>query len=97
MGQLTRFLLADVPLRVGGWGRRQEREADAVGTYYAWRAGVDPQACVDFMMRMSRVERAYGKDKGFSWWRTHPVAAERVVRLRKTAEQIRLGTLEIRD
>jgi hypothetical protein len=36
-GQLASFLLADVPLRLSGWGRGQEREADAVGLHFSGR------------------------------------------------------------
>jgi predicted Zn-dependent protease len=96
LGRLTSFALADVPLRLGGWERGQEREADAVGLYYAWRAGYDPDACASNMLRMARHAAAEGHTERLSWWRTHPVTSERVVVLRKLAAQARSGSLEKR-
>ena len=92
-GQLTAFLLADVPLRLSGWERGQEREADAVGLYYAWRAGFSPEACAQNMLRMAEDEAAQGSGGAISWWNVHPVTTERVVALRKLAAQARSGTL----
>jgi predicted Zn-dependent protease len=96
MGQLTRFALADVPLRVAGWERGQEREADAVGLYYAWKAGFAPESCSDTIVRIAHHAKARGEPEGFWWWNTHPVSAERVVSLRKLAASARAGTLERR-
>ena len=97
LGQLTRFALADVPLRMTGWERRQELEADAVGLYYVWQAGYDPDACADLMVRIARHERASGGVEGFRWWNIHPPSADRVVILRKLAEQAKAGTLQRRE
>ncbi len=97
LGQLTRFALADVPLRMTGWERRQELEADAVGLYYVWKAGYDPAACADLMVRVARHERASGGAEGFRWWNIHPPSADRVVILRKLAEQAKAGTLQRRE
>lgn len=94
LGKLTRFALADVPLRVGGWERGQERGADAVGLYYAWKAGFSPDACPDMMTRIARHAHARGAEDGFWWWKSHPIHAERVVILRKLAASARAGTLE---
>lgn len=89
VGQATRFLLADVPLRLGGWERDQEREADAVGTLWAAQAGYKPEACADFMLRMARMESATGATEGLRWWRVHPIAADRVAALRALAARMR--------
>lgn len=96
LGRLTGVALADVPLRLGGWERGQEREADAVGLYYAWRAGYDPDACASNMLRMARHAAAQGHTEQVSWWRVHPVSSERVVALRKLAAAAQAGTLEKR-
>lgn len=92
-GQLAGFVLSDVPLRLGGWFRGQEREADAVGLYYAWRAGYRPEACANLMIRMGRNAAANGGAEGIWWWNVHPMSSERVVILRKLAEQARAGVL----
>lgn len=97
LGRLTRFALADVPLRVGGWERSQKREADAVGLFYAWKAGFAPEACGEMIARIARHANARGGEDGFWWWKTHPVNAERVAILRKLAVSARSGTLERRD
>jgi predicted Zn-dependent protease len=89
LGEATGFLVADVPLRLGGWERDQEREADAVGTLWAMQAGYAPEACADFMLRMARMEAATGATEGLRWWRVHPVAADRVAALRELAARLR--------
>lgn len=95
LGRVTAFVLGDVPVRLGGWERDQEREADAVGLLWAVRAGYAPEACADFMVRMARLEQD-GDDDAPSWWRVHPVAADRVVALRQLAAEARAGTLAMR-
>jgi hypothetical protein len=97
MGELTSFLLADVPFRIGGWSRGQEREADAIGVYYVWKAGFDPRACETFMLRMAEYELAHPATGGFGWWKTHPPAAERVVRMRKLVPRLERGEVELSD
>ena len=94
LGQLTTFLLADVPLRLSGWQRGQEREADAVGLFFAAKAGFDPEACARFMLRMGQLERLEGGAE-VSWWVVHPPTGERVVLLRKLAVESRAGSLRL--
>jgi len=93
LGQMTSFLLADVPLRLSGWERGQEREADAVGLYYVWRAGYRPEACAENMLRLTRDSAAHGNAAGIWWWNVHPPSSERVVALRKLSLQARAGSL----
>ncbi|MCH2186695.1 M48 family metallopeptidase [Myxococcota bacterium] len=83
LGSMARFLVADVPVRISGWNRGQENEADAMGTHYAARAGFDPSACALLMARMNCHERANGADDGIWWWKTHPVTTERILRIKK--------------
>lgn len=94
MGQLTTFLTAEVPLRLSGWGRAQEREADAMGLYWASRAGFSPDGCADFMVHLAQAEQASGKSDAPRWWTTHPLTAERIVALRKLAEDFETGRLQ---
>ncbi len=96
MGKLTTFVLADAPLRIGGWDRGQEEEADALGLYFATQAGYAPAACAQFMMSMLQTEAASGEAEGAWWWRTHPVTSERVVALQKLAVEAEAGTLKPR-
>lgn len=93
LGQLTSFALAEVPLRLSGWERGHEREADAVGLFYAWEAGYDPSACATNMMRMAQAAAAYQGEERHSWWQVHPVTSERVVYLRKLAVEAKAGRL----
>jgi len=92
-GQFVGFVLSDVPLRLGGWFRGQEREADAVGLYYAWKSGYKPEACANLILGMARNAAAQGQLEGAWWWNVHPVSAERVVLLRKLADEAHAGTL----
>jgi|GEM_PF-3948906 len=91
LGTGLRFLLADVPLRLGGWERAQEREADIAGALWAARAGYAPEACADFMFRMAQLEHVHGNELGPRWWRVHPIAADRVAALRMVSQRIRRG------
>jgi len=93
LGNLSSIVLADVPLRLSGWGRDQEREADAMGLWYAKEAGYDPDACARFMLGIARTEVASGETPAPRWWTTHPPTPERVVALRKLAAAARAGRL----
>ena len=96
-GQITSFLLADVPLRLSGWERGQEREADAMGLVYAARAGYDPGDCGGFMLHRGQAARVSGGTEGTRWWTTKPPTAERVVTLRKLATKGQSGTEQLRE
>jgi len=91
LGGLTTFVLADVPLRLSGWNRGQESEADAMGLWYAKTAGYDPDACPRFMLRLAQSEAASGAVEGLRWWTIHPPTPERVVALRKLAAEVKAG------
>lgn len=94
LGNLTTFVLADVPLRLSGWNRGQESEADAMGLWYAKAAGYDPDACPRFMLRLAQVEAASGAVEGPRWWTIHPPTPERVVALRKLALDVKAGRVQ---
>jgi hypothetical protein len=93
LGQITTLLLAEVPLRLSGWQRDQEREADAMGLWYANRAGYDADACASFMLHMTELEAASGESDGPRWWAVHPPTAERVVAFRWLAAEVEAGRL----
>lgn len=96
-GQLTTLLLTDVPLRLAGWQRGQEREADAMGLVFAARAGYDPDDCARLMLHMGQAFTSAGNVDGPRWWTVHPPTPERIVALRKLAGQWKSGTLEVRE
>ena len=64
--------------------REHEREADRIGVAIAARAGYDPAALVRFFERLS----ADDPDGGPSWLSTHPSTGERVLRIRRLAEEM---------
>ena len=64
--------------------REHEREADRIGVMLAARAGYDPAAVARFFERMAAGKPASGP----SWLSTHPATGERVLEIRRLAEEI---------
>lgn len=60
-----------------GFSRNQERDADTYGAVYLARAGMDPNAMVEFLRRLG----AETGDGGIAFLRTHPTSENRVGRL----------------
>jgi len=72
-------------IRLSGYSRDQEREADYYGVEYATRAGYDPDAAGDFLILMMEHEQGLGASWTIPFLSDHPSSAERVVRLRRWA------------
>ena len=66
------------------YSRDHEWEADRTGMELAARAGYDPAALALFFERMTAGERAAGS----SWLSTHPATGERILEIRRYAEEI---------
>jgi len=94
LGALTRSVLVDVPIQLSGWRRGQEDEADAAGLLFVHRAGYDPAACPRLLARVVGLEGGATEAAAPSWWDTHPVTVERVVKLRKLAREAAAGGLD---
>ena len=71
-----------------GFSRDLEREADYIGLYIAHSAGYNVSKAPDFWERVAieNPESLVG-----DYWATHPSAAERLVRIKKTVKLIRDG------
>lgn len=70
-------------IRLAGYGRDQEREADYYGLQYATRAGYNPDAADDILVRLMAHEQGLGSSLTVPFLSDHPSNAERVVRLRQ--------------
>jgi Zn-dependent protease with chaperone function len=72
-------------IRLSGYGRDQEREADYYGLEYATRAGYDPNAASEILVLMMEHQQGLGTSWTVPFLSDHPSSAERVVRLRRWA------------
>ena len=67
-------------LNLLGVSRDYETEADQLGIQYAWKTGYDPNGFIRFFDKMASKE---GNVIGASWFRTHPVFYDRMIRARR--------------
>ena len=58
-------------------GRDAERQADALGVGYAYRAGFDPQGFEDFFGKLARLQRSRPSKVG-QFFSDHPLTQERI-------------------
>lgn len=72
-------------IRLTGYSRDQEREADYYGLKYATRAGYDPDAASDVLIHLMEHQRGLGSSWTVPFLSNHPSSAERVVHLRQWA------------
>lgn len=82
-------VLGDVLLEGGlllslSYSREHEREADRIGMALAARAGYDPAALALFFERLDPGKKSAGP----SWLSTHPASRDRIVEIRRLAEEI---------
>lgn len=64
-------------LKILGITRGSEREADILGSQYAWSAGFDPNGFLTFFEKMLAKEKKQPGKFG-SWFRTHPPTPDRI-------------------
>jgi beta-barrel assembly-enhancing protease len=67
-------------LNLLGVSRDFETEADQLGIQYCWKTGYDPNGFIRFFDKMAQKE---GNVIGASWFRTHPVFYDRMVRAKR--------------
>lgn len=67
-------------LNLLGVSREFEAEADQLGIQYAWKSGYDPNGFIRFFDKMANKE---GNVIGASWFRTHPLFYDRMVRAKR--------------
>ena len=67
-------------LNLLGVSRDYEIEADQLGIQYAWKTGYDPSGFIRFFDKIASKE---GNVVGASWFRTHPVFYDRMVRAKR--------------
>lgn len=66
------------------YSREHEREADRIGMTLAARAGYDPAALALFFERLDPEKKSGGP----TWLSTHPPSQDRIVEIRRLAEEI---------
>ena len=64
-------------LQILGITRGSEKEADILGSQYAWAAGYDPNGFITFFEKLMAMEKKQ-PGKFASWFRTHPPTPERI-------------------
>lgn len=69
------------------FSRKQELEADQVGTVYMAKAGYDPRAAVDLWKRFAAYKAQKGGSKVPGFMSTHPVDSRRIEELQKAMPQ----------
>jgi predicted Zn-dependent protease len=83
-----------------GVSRDYELEADQLGIQYAWKSGYDPSGFIRLFDKLANKE---GSVIGASWFRTHPVFYQRMVRAKreiaflKAKEQMIVQTTEFQE
>ena len=89
-----------INLNLLGVSREYETEADQLGIQYAWKTGYDPNGFIRFFDKMASKE---GNVIGASWFRTHPLFYDRMVRAKREItflpkkEQTMVQTTEFED
>jgi Zn-dependent protease with chaperone function len=89
-----------INLNLLGVSREYETEADQLGIQYAWKTGYDPNGFIRFFDKMASKE---GNVIGASWFRTHPLFYDRMVRAKREItflpkkEQTIVQTTEFED
>ncbi len=87
-GIATRQLLKEgTELFTRGLDRSAETDADANGVLYAARAGYDPSACLNFMIRLAGLKQEAGALDAL--YKTHPQASARVADVESTLKRLR--------
>lgn len=74
--------------------RAQESSADQAALTYLERIGESPQGLVDFFEAF-RYQEALSQARRFEYFRTHPLASDRIARLRSRAKET--GLLDVPD
>jgi predicted Zn-dependent protease len=69
-------------LQILGITRGSEKEADILGSQYAWSAGFDPNGFVTFFEKLMAMEKKQ-PGKFASWFRTHPPTPERITYIQR--------------
>jgi predicted Zn-dependent protease len=69
------------------YSRRQEYEADRLGTEYMAHAGYPPEQAVEFWLRMMAISR--GRPKPLEFLSTHPSDEKRIAALREVVLTVR--------
>ncbi len=69
-------------LGILGITRGSEKEADILGSQYAWHAGYDPNGFLTFFEKMLAMEKRQ-PGKFASWFRTHPPTPDRIATVEK--------------
>jgi Zn-dependent protease with chaperone function len=69
-----------INLNLLGVSREYETEADQLGIQYCWKSGYDPNGFIRFFDKIASKE---GNVIGASWFRTHPVFYDRMVRAKR--------------
>lgn len=67
------------------FSRNHELEADKIGIIYAARAGFNPQAAVEFWMKMNIIK---GEAQGSTFFSTHPSDLQRIDRLERLMPEV---------
>jgi len=69
------------------YSRENEREADALGMEYLFRAGYKPEAMITFMEKLRAQEQQSGGSTGIPLFASHPPTDERLARLQALSAQ----------
>jgi predicted Zn-dependent protease len=69
-----------INLNLLGVSREYEAEADQLGIQYAWKTGYDPSGFIRFFDKLASKE---GNVIGASWFRTHPLFYDRMVKAKR--------------
>ncbi len=76
--------------------RDAERQADALGVGFAYRAGFDPQGFEDFFGKLGRLQRSRPSKVG-QFFSDHPLTQERIQNVHAEAAQLPRRAGLIRD
>lgn len=78
LSQYTDYLAG---LMLGGYGRENEFQADALGLKYAMAAGYDPRGTAEFLARLGQLESGEKTNFLEELFASHPPTAERVEKI----------------
>ena len=73
------------------YSRENEREADALGMEFLFRAGYRPDAMVTFMQKLMAEEQSKGGGHPFPLLSSHPATQERLMRLQNLLQRYPLA------
>jgi predicted Zn-dependent protease len=85
--KLAGLAQAGISMLFLSFSRDNERQADDLGVLYSSKAGFDARQMANLFVTLERLDPSGGRDGLPAWFSTHPNPPDRIVAIRKAAEE----------